>query len=52
MSNCYIIDYNFKLAKHKYLANLYLEVYKAKVAPIFEELNNKYLFMQDNASIY
>jgi hypothetical protein len=29
-----------------------LEVCKAKVAPIFKELNNKYLFMQDNASIY
>jgi hypothetical protein len=29
-----------------------LEVYKAKVTLIFKKLNNKYLFMQDNAFIY
>jgi hypothetical protein len=29
-----------------------LEVYEAEIALIFEELNDGYLFMQDNASIY
>ena len=29
-----------------------MEVCEAEVAPIFEELDNRYLFMQDNASIY
>ena len=51
-SNCYIINRNFKLAKHGYLARLYLEVCEAEVASIFEELDNKYLFMQNNAFIH
>ena len=29
-----------------------MEVCDAKVAPIFEELDDRYLFMQDNASIH
>ncbi|PMD59043.1 uncharacterized protein K444DRAFT_724844 [Hyaloscypha bicolor E] len=46
------MDRNFESAKHGYLANSYLEVCEAEVAPIFQELNNGYLFIQDNASIY
>jgi hypothetical protein len=51
-SGCYIIDRDFELAKHRYSARLYLEVCEAEVALIFEELDNGYLFMQDNASIH
>ena len=46
------MDRDFESAKHGYSANSYLEVCEAEVAPIFEELDNGYLFMQDNASIY
>jgi len=51
-SNCYIMDRDFESAKHGYSAKSYLEVCEAEVAPIFEELDNRYLFMQDNASIH
>ena len=51
-SGCYIIDRDFESAKHGYSARSYLEVCEAEIAPIFEELDNGYLFMQDNASIY
>jgi len=46
------MDRDFESAKHRYSARSYLEVCEAEVAPIFEELNNGYIFMQDNASIY
>jgi len=46
------MDRDFESAKHGYSARLYLEVCEAEVAPIFEELDDGYLFMQDNASIY
>jgi DDE superfamily endonuclease len=49
---CYIIDRDFESAKHRYSARSYLEVCEAEVAPIFEELDNGYLFIQDNASIH
>jgi len=51
-SNCYIMDRDFESAKHGYSARSYLEVCDAEVAPIFEELDDGYLFMQDNASIH
>jgi hypothetical protein len=51
-SGCYIINRDFKLAKHGDSARLYLEVYKAEVVLIFKELDNGYLFIQDNASIH
>lgn len=51
-SNLYIIDRDFKSKKHSYSANLYLEVLEVELDPIFEELNNGYEFIQDNASIY
>jgi hypothetical protein len=44
-SNCYIIDCDFESAKHRYSARLYLEVCDAEVAPIFEELDDEYLFI-------
>jgi hypothetical protein len=46
------MDRDFKSAKHGYSANSYLEVYEAEITPIFEELDDRYLFMQDNASIH
>ena len=46
------MDRDFKLAKHGYSANSYLEVREAEIAPIFKELDDGYLFMQDNASIH
>jgi hypothetical protein len=46
------MDRDFESAKHRYSTRSYLEVYKAEVAPIFKELDNRYLFMQDNASIH
>jgi Transposase/DDE superfamily endonuclease len=51
-SNCYIMDRDFESAKHGYSARSYLEVCEAEVAPIFQELDDGYLFMQDNASIH
>ena len=51
-SNCYIIDRDFESKKHEYFARSYIEVLDAKVKLIFEELDEGYLFMQDNASIY
>jgi hypothetical protein len=46
------MDRDFELAKHGYLVRSYLEVCEAEVAPIFEELDDGYLFIQDNASIH
>ena len=51
-SNLYIIDQDFESAKHRYLANSYLEVLEAEVAPIYATLDPGYLFMQDNAAIH
>ena len=51
-SNLYIMDRDFKSAKHGYSTNSYLEVLDAKVAPIFTNLAPGYKFMQDNASIH
>jgi hypothetical protein len=51
-SNCYIMDRDFESKKHGYSANSYLEVLEAEVEPMFEELDEGYLFMQDNASIH
>ena len=46
------MDRDFESAKHGYFANSYLEVCEAEIASIFEELDDEYLFMQDNASIH
>jgi hypothetical protein len=43
---------DFESKKHGYSANSYLEVLEAEVEPMFEELDEGYLFMQDNASIH
>ena len=51
-SNLYIIDWDFKSVKYRYLANSYFKVLDVEVKPIFKRLDNKYLFIQDNASIY
>ena len=51
-SNYYIMNRDFELAKYGYSANSYLEVCEVEVAPIFQELDDGYLFIQDNASIY
>jgi len=51
-SNCYIMDRDFESKKHGYSANSYLEVLDAEVEPIFEDLDDGYMFMQDNASIH
>ena len=51
-SSLYIMDRDFESLKHGYSANSYLEVLEAEVRPIFEDLDNRYQFMQDNASIY
>jgi hypothetical protein len=51
-SNLYIMDRDFESAKHGYLANSYLEVLDAEVEPIFKGLDDRYAFMQDNASIH
>ena len=51
-SNLYIMDRDFESAKHGYSANSYLEVLDAEVEPIFEDLDDGYQFMQDNASIH
>jgi hypothetical protein len=44
-SNLYIMDRDFELVKHGYLARLYLEVLDAKVGPIFKELDPRYIFI-------
>jgi len=46
------MDRDFESAKHGYSARSYLEVCDAEVAPIFEDLDEGYIFMQDNASIH
>ena len=51
-SRCYIMDRDFESTKHGYSTNSYLEVCEAEVAPIFGYLDDGYLFMQDNTSIY
>jgi hypothetical protein len=51
-TNLYIMDRDFESKKHGYSANSYLEVLDAEVAPAFEELDDGYEFMQDNASIH
>jgi hypothetical protein len=51
-SNLYIMDRDFKSAKHGYSANSYLGVLEAEVAPIHVTLNPGYLFIQDNVAIH
>ena len=51
-SNLYIMDRDFESAKHGYSARSYIEVLDAEVASIFEDLDDGYEFMQDNASIH
>jgi hypothetical protein len=51
-SNCYILDRDFESKKDGCSANSYLEVLNAEVEPIFEDLDEGYMFMQDNASIH
>ena len=51
-SNLYIIDRDFESKKYRYSVNSYLEVLNAEVAPIFEDLEPGYEFIQDNASIH
>jgi hypothetical protein len=46
------MDRDFESAKHRYFARSYIKVLDAEVELIFEELDNGYLFMQDNASIH
>ena len=50
------MDRDFESKKHRYSAELYLEILNAQVRPIFADFeapfNDGYLFMQDNASIY
>ncbi len=46
------MDQDFESKKHGYSARSYIEVLDAEVEPIFEELDEGYLFMQDNASIH
>ena len=48
----YIMDRDFESKKHRYSAESYLEVLEAEVTPMFENLENSYVFIQDNASIY
>ena len=51
-SNCYIMDRDFESKKYGYSARSYLEVCDTEIAPIFEQLDEGYIFMQDNASIH
>jgi hypothetical protein len=46
------MDRDFKSAKYKYFINFYLKVLEVKVGLIFDNLNKRYMFMQDNAFIY
>jgi hypothetical protein len=46
------MDRDFESKKHGYSAESYLEVLNAEVAPIFEDLEPGYEYMQDNASIH
>ena len=46
------MDRDFESKKHGYSAESYLEVLEAEVAPIFEDLEPGYEFMQGNASIH
>ena len=47
-----IIDRDFKSKKYRYSANSYLKVLNTEVEPIFKDLNEGYMFIQNNASIY
>jgi hypothetical protein len=51
-SSCYIINRDFESKKHRYSAKSYLEVLNAEIELIFEELDEGYIFMQDNTSIH
>ncbi len=52
-SNLYIMDRDFEAKKHGYLVESYLEVLEVEVGLIFDKLDDdRYSFMQDNASIY
>ena len=51
-SNLYIMDRDFASKKHGYSAESYLEVLGAEVGLIFEDLEQGYEFIQDNASIH
>jgi hypothetical protein len=42
-SNYYIMDRDFESKKHGYFARSYLEVCNAEVAPIFEQLDDRYI---------
>jgi hypothetical protein len=46
----YLIDGDFESKKHRFSANNYLEVLEAEIEPNYP--GNKYIFMQDNTSIY
>jgi hypothetical protein len=44
-SNCYIMDRDFESKKHRYSARSYLKVCDAEIAPIFEQLDDGYIFI-------
>jgi hypothetical protein len=44
------MDRDFESAKHRHSVKLYLEVCEAEITPIFEKLDGRYLFIQDNTS--
>lgn len=46
------MDKDFKSAKHEYNANSYLEMFETEMAPIFEELDIGYQFIQNNVFIH
>ena len=46
------MDRDFESTKHRYSARSYIKILNAEVALIFEDLNDGYEFMQDNASIH
>jgi hypothetical protein len=46
------MDRDFKSKKHGYSARSYLKVCDVEVALIFKQLDDGYIFMQDNASIH
>ena len=51
-SSLYIIDRDFKSVKHRYSAELYLEVLDVELALIYLALPLSYVFIQDNALIH
>jgi hypothetical protein len=51
-TSLYIIDCDFESLKHSYFANSYLEVLNTEVDLWYQKLDSRYVFIQDNASIY